>query len=246
MKILYVYAHPEPESLSGQLKRRALEVLQSAGHGVVLSDLHAMNFTAVHGRSDFDSMRESDVFRYGSEQSHATRERGFAPDIQAEIDKLYACELLILQFPLWWFSVPAILKGWIDRVFAYGALYDHDNRYGTGRLKGRRALCAITMGAREYDFEPDGVHGDLWTNLWPIHNGCLHYLGFDVLPPFIAYGTGNLSDAERAGAVDAYAAYLGNLEALEPLFFHPSEDFGPDERLKPGVVGRTPAHRNLR
>jgi NAD(P)H dehydrogenase (quinone) len=245
MKILYVYAHPEPLSLSGQMKNRALEVFAAEGHDVVLSDLHAMNFEAVHGRRDFESVRDGEVFRYGSEQSHATREEGFAADIQGEIDKLYACDMVILQFPLWWFSVPAILKGWIDRVFVYGALYDHYNRYGTGKLSGRRAMCVLTMGARENDFKADGIHGDLWVNLWPLHNGCLHYLGLEVLPPFIAYGTGYLSDAERAQYVEDYGVYLSNLDTLEPLYFHPDNDFDENGRLKPQVQGRTPAHRRL-
>ena len=246
MKILYVYAHPEPASLSSRMKTRALDVLAAEGHDVVHSDLHAMAFQAVHGRGDFESVRDGDVFRYGGEQSYASLENGFAADIQAEIDKLYACDMVILQFPLWWFSVPAILKGWMDRVFVYGALYDHDNRYGTGRLKGRRAMCVLTMGARENDFKADGIHGDLLTNLWPLHNGCLHYLGLEVLPPFIAYGTSYLSDEDRTRYVDGYDTYLRNIDTLEPLYFHPDSDFGEDGRLKPGIQGRTPTQSSLR
>ena len=96
VKVLYVYALPEAKSLNGQLMQRAFDVLAGAGHEVMQSDLHAMNFTAVHGRIDFEMIGNADVFRYGAEQQHATRESGFAADIQTEIDKLYACDMLIL------------------------------------------------------------------------------------------------------------------------------------------------------
>ena len=246
MNVLYVYAHPEAKSLNSQLMQSAFDALAGGGHEVMQSDLHAMSFTAVHGRIDFETVGDADVFRYGAEQQHATRKNGFAADIQAEIDKLYACDMLILQFPLWWFSVPAILKGWFDRVFAAGVVYDGDNRYGNGRLKGRRAMCVITMGARESAFMADGRHGDLLVNLWPIHNGCLHYLGFDVLPPFVLYRTSYLSDAERRQYVNEYSDYLQNIDTLKPLYFHPDDDFDVDGRLRPGIDGGTRAQRRLR
>lgn len=113
-----------------------------------------MNFTAVHSRADFSVPADTKTFRYGREQNHAGRNKTFAPDIQAEIDKLFGCDALILQFPWWWFSFPAILKGWIDRVFAYGIVYDYERFYDRGVLRGRRAMCVITMGAPPNKYAP--------------------------------------------------------------------------------------------
>lgn len=56
--------------------------------------------------------------QYDREQKYAVDKQGFSADIAAEIDKLRWCDLLILQFPLWWYSVPAILKGWFDRTIS--------------------------------------------------------------------------------------------------------------------------------
>ncbi|MSP51384.1 MAG: flavodoxin family protein [Alphaproteobacteria bacterium] len=245
MNIFYVYAHPEPMSFNGALKNRALAELRGAGHSVVVSDLHADGFEAVHSRADFTVVADERTFRYGREQANATRLHGLAPDIQAEVDKLFACDVLILQFPLWWFSVPAILKGWFDRVYAYGTLYDRERFYDRGVLRGRRAMCALTMGAFPGKFMPDGCHGDLMLNLWPVHNGSLYYVGFDVLPPFAVAAVDHMSEAEKTAQLDAYAERLRTLQTTTPLDFHSRDDYGDDLRFKPGVVARTIAQRNV-
>src|SRR5689334_11951689 len=114
MNILVVYAHPEPASFNRALLQAAVETLAGEGHEVVVSDLYAMGFNPVAGPGDFTERRFPDALQYDREQKHATERQLYTPDIQAEIDKLVRCDLLILQFPLWWFSTPAILKGWID------------------------------------------------------------------------------------------------------------------------------------
>ncbi|MCX7180348.1 MAG: NAD(P)H-dependent oxidoreductase [Proteobacteria bacterium] len=93
----------------------------------------------------------SDELRSGSliEEDFATTHNGFAPDIQQELDKLLACEVLTLQFPLCWFSVPAILKGWFDRVFALGKAYEYTNMLDTGFLAGLRASLAAFPSSLE-------------------------------------------------------------------------------------------------
>ena len=58
-------------------------------------------------------------FKQQQEELYADEHLGFAPEIEAEIQKLERCDLLVFSFPLWWFGLPAILKGWVDRVFAY-------------------------------------------------------------------------------------------------------------------------------
>src|SRR3546814_15609657 len=108
-------------------------------------------------------------------------------DIKAEQAKLARAELLILQFPIWWFSPPAILKGWFDRVFARGFAYHTGRKYDTGMFKGKFAMVAATTGTSEDTYAPDGIDGSILSVLWPVHNSLLRYSGFDVLPPFVAY-----------------------------------------------------------
>ena len=123
MNVLIVYAHPEPKSFNGAMKDLAVETLTKAGHEVVVSDLYAQNFDPVAGPHDVTERLNSDYFNLALEQGNAADNDLFPPDIQAEIDKVRAADFLLVQFPMWWTSVPAILKGWIDRVLAYKVAY---------------------------------------------------------------------------------------------------------------------------
>ncbi|TIU61547.1 MAG: flavodoxin family protein, partial [Mesorhizobium sp.] len=80
--------------------------------------LYAIGFNPISDRRNFTTIRDANYYRQQSEEANAAAHDGFAPDIQAEMGKLFWCDALILQFPLWWFGLPAILKGWVDRVFA--------------------------------------------------------------------------------------------------------------------------------
>ena len=124
-----------------------------------------------HGESQwnldnrFTGWTDVDLTPKGVEEAHESarllREAGFAPDVQAEIDKLMAADFLILQFPFWWYSVPAMLKGWIDRVFAYGVAYDFGRTWDRGVFRGRSAMLAFTTSAPPTSSFPDGRNGDL-------------------------------------------------------------------------------------
>lgn len=236
MKVLIVYAHHEPQSFSAALLNRSLEVLEEEGHEVRVSDLHAMGFNPVASAADFTKRRFPDALQYDREQKYAWEQDAFAPDIRAEVEKLIWCDMLILQFPLWWWSVPAILKGWIDRVLVNGVAYGKGRRMDTGGLKGRRAMLALTTGCYPEMVAPDGLLGDLNVSLWHLHSGTLAYTGFQVLPPFVAWSI-HYSGPERLQFyLDEYSDRLRNLQTDEPMFFHPLADFGPDWRMRPDVA----------
>lgn len=238
MKVLIVYAHHEPRSFNAALLARSLDVLASAGHETQVSDLYAMGFDPVATGADFHERRFPDRLQYDREQKHAVARNSFSPDIAREIEKLVWCDALILQFPLWWFSVPAILKGWLDRVLVSGVAYGNGRRYDTGGLRGRRAMVVTSTAAYATMCGPGGLVGELDVVLWPIQNGTLAYTGFEVLPPFVAYSVNFVDDATREGYVAAYEERLRGLATTRPLEFHPLADFGPDWRLRPEVAPR--------
>lgn len=246
MNILVIYAHPEPTSFNGAMKDLAVQTLGGLGHSVTVSDLYAMGWNAVAGPADI-SGAPSDTSRFSlaREQIVAMENGTIAADIADEQAKLAAADLLILQFPVWWFGMPAILKGWADRVFARGFAYLPGRKYDTGMFNGKRALVVATTGTSADTYAPDGIDGDILAVLWPIHNGLLRYTGFDVLPPCMAYMPGREDDTTRAAQLAAYRQRLLCLDQTKPMFFHPSEDYGPDERLKPGVVSRSAVQRNV-
>ncbi|ALN71917.1 NAD(P)H-dependent oxidoreductase [Aureimonas sp. AU20] len=246
MNVLIVYAHPEPRSFNGALKDKATDVLSAAGHEVTVSDLYAMGFDPVTGPDDFIGERADPEFlSIPREQTRAIETETLAPNIVAEQEKLAAADLLILQFPVWWFGMPAIMKGWADRVFARGFAYLPGRKYDTGMFKGKLALVSATTGTSADTYAPDGIDGDILSVFWPIHNGLLRYSGFDVLPPFVAYMPSRMGGDGRNAQLDAYAKRLGEIETTPRLFFHPTEDYGPNERLKPGVLARSGVQRNV-
>ena len=239
MKVLIVFAHHEPQSFGAAMLQRSVETLAECGHEVVVSDLHAMNFNPVASAADFTQRRFPQMLQYDREQKFAHEHHAFAPDIQTELDKLIWCDFLILQFPLWWFSVPAIMKGWIDRVFVNGAVYGKGRRMDSGGLKGRRAMLTVTTGCYPQMVASDGLLGDIEVNLWHLNSGTLAYAGFKVLPPYLAWSIHYTSTAQRQAYLDEYAGHMKALERIEPMFFHPLADFDANWRLKPELAPRT-------
>ncbi|MGJ7530067.1 NAD(P)H-dependent oxidoreductase [Variovorax sp. GB1P17] len=240
MNCLIVYAHPEPASFNGALKDVAIRELERMGHTVVVSDLYRMGWNPALGPADFDGERvDPDYLDLSREQEHAFATGGQSPDVLAEQAKVMAADLVLLHFPVWWFSMPAILKGWVDRVLSRGFAYSAGRKYETGHFKGKRAMLCITTGTASTLYEPNGIDGDLHHVLWPIHNGILGYTGFTVLPPFAAWMPARVQPQERQSYLGAYVERLRNLERIEPLFFHPWSDYDKSQRLKPNVAARS-------
>ncbi|WP_210214002.1 MULTISPECIES: NAD(P)H-dependent oxidoreductase [unclassified Mesorhizobium] len=151
----------------------------AAGHEVVVSDLYAMGFNPVSDRRNFTTVRDANYYHQQTEEANAAAHDGFAPDIQAEMDKLFWCDALILQFPLWWFGLPAILKGWVDRVFASGGrIYGGGKWYDRGVFSGKRAMCSVTIGGPPPIYSDRGLNGPIGAILFPINHGMLYFVGF--------------------------------------------------------------------
>jgi len=204
MNVLIVYAHPEPTSFSAALAERAVDALGRAGHVVTVSDLYKQNFNPVAGRHDFSTVADPKRFHYQSEQALAASSGAFAPEIAREQERVAAADLLILQFPLWWGGPPAILKGWFERVLAYGFAYVDGRRFDTGVFKGRRALLSVTTGGTTARFGPDGVYGEVEKVLWSAQRLTLEYMGYSVEEPFVAYGTPRVGGEVRAEYLDRF------------------------------------------
>ncbi|MNF61622.1 General stress protein 14 [compost metagenome] len=231
MKVLIVHAHNEPRSFNSALKDCAVEQLSAAGHEVQVSDLHAMEWNPVASAADFGCRANPDYLVYALEQRHNFEAGTLAPDIAAEIAKVQWCDLLILNFPLYWFSEPAILKGWIDRVMISGVFYGGKRIYDRGGMRGKRALVTLTLGGREHMFGPEAIHGEIHTLLRPLLQGSLAYCGFEVLPPFIGYHVPYVSAEARGQILADYGQHLQGLDDLQPLVFPSMNDF--DDKLMP-------------
>ncbi|MDT7783867.1 MAG: hypothetical protein QOF58_2286 [Pseudonocardiales bacterium] len=251
MKTLIVYAHPEPKSLNGTLKDLAVSTLEGAGHEVRVSDLHAMNWKAVVDADDYGPEASSPL-KVAADSGRAFETGTLTADVRAEQEKLLWSDMIIFQFPLWWYSMPAIMKGWVDRVFTHRFAYGvgehsatrYGNRFGEGTLAGRRALLSVTAGGAESHYAARGINGPMEDLLFPIHHGILYNPGVEVLPPFVLYRVDRMTDEDFADAAKAWEQRLLTLESTEPIAFR-RQNFGdyemPSLYLKEGLepAGRT-------
>lgn len=231
MKVLIVHAHPEPQSFTAALRDQALSTLQNQGHDVQVSDLYAMQWNPVASAADFATRENPDYLVYALEQRLGVKNQSIAADIQGELDKLLWADLLILNFPIFWFSAPAMLKGWIDRVLVSGVCYGGKRFYDQGGLAGKRALVTVTLGGREHMFGEGAIHGPLEEMLRPILRGTLAYVGYDVLAPFVAWHVPYISAEARQDFLLGYEQRLQGLADEQPLVFPKLAQF--DEALYP-------------
>jgi NAD(P)H dehydrogenase (quinone) len=142
--------------------------------------------------------------------------------------------------------MPAILKGWVDRVFAYGFAYgvgEHSDkrwgdRYGEGTLAGKRAMLIVTAGGWEEHYAARGVNGPIDDLLFPINHGILYYPGYDVLPPFVAYRVDRLDEAGFEPVAERLRERMRTLATTAPIPYRQQNGGDyliPSMQLRPGL-----------
>ncbi|PIO30333.1 hypothetical protein AB205_0181400, partial [Aquarana catesbeiana] len=118
------------------MKEAAVSALKKKGWKVIESDLYALKFNPVSSRDDITGTpKDPKHFKYGAETAAAFKEGRLAKDIIEEQKKIEKADLIIFQFPLYWFGMPAIMKGWFERVFLLGFAYSFQTMYSEGPFK---------------------------------------------------------------------------------------------------------------
>lgn len=245
-RLLWVVAHPDPRSLTSALHRVGVDAAERAGYLVEVSDLYAMGFKAALDLDDLgpiDAAGSADGDDRWSGLAAATA-RALAAgtlrdDIRAEQAKLRRADTVVLQFPLWWYGTPAILKGWIDRVFSKGFAYGirdprHPGRtlrYGDGPLAGRRVQVITTVGSPGPAMGPRGVNGPLDEVLFPLLHGTLWYVGMDVLPPLAVHGADRVDAASFEAAAARIRTRVAELEHTPPIPYRRQNGGDYDDQL---------------
>lgn len=131
MKALIVFAHPNPKSFNRAVLNTVTSELAKKGAEVKVKDLYAMNWNPSLSAADFEQMLA------GKMPEDAAKE-------QADVNW---ADTLFFIYPVWWFSTPAILKGWIDRVFSFGFAYHLTDKGPEGLLGNKKAVVITTSGA---------------------------------------------------------------------------------------------------
>jgi putative NADPH-quinone reductase len=109
MRVLYLYCHPLEESFHAAIRDAGVAALGEAGHDVDLCDLYAEGFDPVLSAEGRRNYHDTAKNRSGLER---------------HVERLQAAEALVLQFPTWCFGMPAMLKGWCDRILMPGVSFD--------------------------------------------------------------------------------------------------------------------------
>ena len=246
-RVLWVSAHPEPGSLNGNLRDIGVRALEAGGHEVVESDLYRLGWDPVVRPEGLAT--EGERFSVTQDQRRAFLEDSQPADVQREQQKILAADAFVLQFPLWWYGMPAILKGWFDRVLVSGFAFGTDPstgrrlRFEQGPFVGKRAFVIVTLGDRPAAIGPRGKSGELRELLFGLLHGSLAYTGMAVLPPMA------IPSADLVGAED----FTHHAQILEqrlcglftdaPLPYRPqfqgdyTEAWELAEHIRPGETG---------
>lgn len=223
--ILWVSAHPSPRSLNAALRREGVERLRGRGETVVESDLYAMRWNPV---LDADGFRTTAGTFHPTEDVRAAYLADRLPDdIAAEQHKLRSADALVLQFPLWWYGMPAILKGWFDRVFHSGFAFGTDPesgrrlRFEQGPFRDKRVLVITTLGDRPRAIGPRGKSGEFGQLMFGLLHGTLAYTGMQVLPPVPIPSADRVDDAAYAQVSERLHHRLDGLFIDTPIAYRP-------------------------
>lgn len=160
MHVLTVLDQPNPESFSHAAAAAFIRGAEAAGHSTELADLHAEGFNPVWQMADFDA------------RDHASS----PADVRTEQARIERSDAICLVFPLWWWGMPSMMKGWMDRVFCWGWAYNQldDPRPGGSMLKERPCILLVPAGASPASMTDHGVDAALEA-IWP--KGTFGYFG---------------------------------------------------------------------
>lgn len=190
MKYLIVYAHPNPNSFNSAELETLQSALKQGGHEVRVRDLYAEKFNPVLGPADFQAMAAGSLPR----------------DISVEQSHLQWADTAVFLYPVWWASMPAMLKGYVDRVFLKGFAYDY-GRDGSivPLLKGKKAAVFNTTGSPYEFYERSGMHKSIRQ---AVDEGIFAFCGMEVLRHEFFGGVPTATAEQRAGMLKQLAAEM--------------------------------------
>ncbi|WP_114820388.1 NAD(P)H-dependent oxidoreductase [Chryseobacterium sp. KLBC 52] len=162
MRHLIIYAHPNENSLNHHLLNTVVETLQSRNEEIIVRDLYNIGFDPVLSLEDMQGQRMGTI----------------SDDVKTEQEHIVWAEQITFIYPIWWTGLPAMMKGYIDRVFSYGFAYRYDQGIQKGLLKGKKTLIINTHGKSHEEYEKTGM--DKALTLTSDH-GIFIYSGLEII-----------------------------------------------------------------
>jgi NAD(P)H dehydrogenase (quinone) len=189
MNVLVIYTHPIKESFNRKILAAVEQRLEESGHSVKIADLYAEKFPCAMTAEDFAAFENLPM----------------PPEILSEQERVDWCDAMIFIFPIWWWSLPAMLKGWIDRVMSYGWAWVDPKDPDSGHLRHRKILVLATAGDSKESFAKRGYDTALHTQL---NIGTWNYCGFKDITTRIFHDVGPFTPESTR------LAYLQEAQAL--------------------------------
>lgn len=202
MSSLVVVSHSDPNSLTQHIAHATVDAIAATGGSVELADLTAENFDPRFSQADLDQYRRTGIL---------------PADVKAEQDRVDRADQLILVFPMYWWSMPALLKGWIDRVFINGWAFDltPDNAFASKLDRLTVHLVAVAADDSS-SFERHGIHDAFRIQ---IERGIVEYVGATVGSTTFVHESESKSRDALASEVrelaDALAQKVSGLETVD-------------------------------
>jgi glutathione-regulated potassium-efflux system ancillary protein KefF len=144
----------------------------------------------------------------------------FAIDVEAEQAALARADLIVWQHPLHWYSMPALMKLWLDEVLSYGWAYGPDGR----ALAGKDLWLVLSTGGSEAAYHPSGYNRHFFDAFLPPYEQTAALCGLRFLPPLVLHGALRVEDAELAAHAHTYAERLARYPAWPELADLPTRD----------------------
>ncbi|SEO21140.1 NAD(P)H-dependent oxidoreductase [Paenibacillus sp. OV219] len=193
MKHLVVIAHPNSESFNHAIAKRFTSALQEKGHEVTIRDLYGIGFEAVLSMKDFGALRAGDI----------------PSDVRAEQQLITNADVLTWIYPIWWTGLPAILKGYVDRVFAYGYAYEYGDDGNIEKLlTGKKGFIINTHGTPTDIYESIGMLGALQKTS---DTGIFEFCGIETAGHLFFGGVPQVDDAAREAMLKRVEDEVGRL-----------------------------------
>lgn len=162
MRHLIIYAHPNENSLNHNLLNTVIETLQSHNEEIIVRDLYKIGFDPVFSLEDMQGQFQGKL----------------SDDVKTEQEHISWAEQITFIYPIWWTGLPAIMKGYIDRVFSYGFAYRYDQGIQKGLLKGKKTVIINTHGKSHEEYEKTGMDKALTLTS---DNGIFIYSGLEII-----------------------------------------------------------------
>jgi len=160
MNILIVFSHPMRDSFTGKVLDSFVSGLEESGHQVEIADLYREGFQPIMQEADFAQFHDQPM----------------PEDVLREQARFERCDAFALIFPIWWWSFPAMLKGWIERVFSAGWAFKLTDDPEGSMLDSRKALVLCCAGGSSAMFKKYGTDDVLEKT---IKTGVMEYCGVD-------------------------------------------------------------------